>query len=266
MEEVYPLLVRSYLQFCNFRKNCLEKGVLDLSDLTWAYPTTLLPLFQFILLSGVKFKVPEAKSIKNYFLTITGNRTQDKQSSFIPIIKANRLDDSYIDQIYGLISSGGLCNENTIKYIIGELVANISEHSKCSQSFFMAQNYKKKGFLEAAFIDSGVTIPGSFRTAGLTKNNKDCESIKEAVSGKSTKPEGGRGYGLPSTTKILKDMNSDILIISGKGALYLNGTNKYVNGDILYNLTDHSKLDGTLVTFQTYFPVKNVDIYKGGYL
>jgi hypothetical protein len=40
----------------------------------------------------------------------------------------------------------------------------------------------------------------------------------KAITGTSTKPEGRRGNGLPSTIKILKDMNSDILIVSGKGA------------------------------------------------
>ena len=36
------------------------------------------------------------------------------------------------------------------------------------------------------------------------------------------------GHGLYSTTRIIKKMYGDILIVSGNGAMYMNGTNKYV--------------------------------------
>lgn len=109
-----------------------------------------------------------------------------------------------------------------------------------------------------------ITIPGSFADAGIRRSDKEC--IKESVTGTSTKPEGGRGHGLPSIIKILKAMNCDILIVSGKGALYLNGTNKYLKEDVLYKLDEFSKFDGTLISFQAYFPTKSVNIYEAGYL
>ncbi len=100
----------------------------------------------------------------------------------------------------------------------------------------------------------------------LNEGVKDSDCIKQAITGTSTEKEGGRGHGLPSITKILKEMNGDVFIVSGNGALYLNGTDKYVNKDISYNLDGDVALKGTLISFQVHLPIKAVDIYKRGYL
>ena len=265
-----PPLVRHYLEFCRYRNGADKQHCVDLSDAKWLYPTTILPIVGLIISKGpgFKYKRPKNPAVSRYLSVVTGQPPHNNASSFIPIIRAERLDDSYIEQIYKLIAHGhAISAMNALKYIIGELVANIDEHSKCNDSSFMAQNYKKMGFMEAAFFDNGITIPGSFREAGLYKDGMtDADCIRDAVGGISTKPEGGRGHGLPSTTKILKDMNSDILIVSGGGAAYLNGTDKYLNEDMLYNLDEFSSLDGTLISFQMHLPIHHIDIYEGGYL
>ena len=269
----YPPLVDNYLEFCRYRKSCNEKGMVDLSKAEWLYPTTLLPLVALIKSNGPQFKYvpPENKAVHRYFSLITGEPPHNKTDSFIPIIRANRLNDSYLNQMYSLVAEEESHDDskiqNAIKYVISELVANIDEHSKCNDSIFMAQNYPTRKFLEGGFFDNGITIPGSFRDAGLLKEGmKDSDCIKQAITGTSTKPEGGRGHGLPSTTKILKAMNGDVLLVSGKGALYLNGTNKYVQEDISYDLDDDMALNGTLISFRLHLPIKTVDIYKDDYL
>ncbi|MEM0143231.1 MAG: hypothetical protein QXL94_04695 [Candidatus Parvarchaeum sp.] len=269
MAEVVPPLVSHYIEFCRYRADSKKNGTLDLSEAKWFYPTTLLPLVNFASDNpNIKPKLPQKLEVRRYFSLITGQPTHNKTDSFIPIIKAARLGDSYFDQIYTLI-----CQDDSkesaqdIKYIIGELVANIDEHSKCNASFFMAQNYKKREFLEAAFFDNGITIPGSFREAGLYKKGmNDVDCIKEALTGTSTSPEYGRGHGLPSTTKILKAINSDIFIVSGNGAIYLNGTDKYLKEDIAYTTDEFAQLGGTLISFQIHLPIKHIDIYRPGYL
>ena len=99
-----------------------------------------------------------------------------------------------------------------------------------------------------------------------TMVGKELKYIEEAIKGASTKQEAGRGHGLPSIIKILKDMHSNIFIISRKGAIYINGTDKYMSGNIIYTADEFTKLDGTLVSFQIFYPINGVDIYKEGYL
>lgn len=269
----FPLLVNNYLEFCRYRKFYNKDGIVDLSKTEWLYPTTLLPLVALIKSNGpqFKYKPPENKAVREYFSLVTGDSHHSKTDSVIPVIRANRLNDSYLNQIYSLVAKDESHEDSrihvAIKYVIGELVANIDEHSKCNDSVFMAQNYNKLKFLEGGFFDNGITISGSFRDAKLVKEGvSDSDCIKRATTGTSAKKEGGRGHGLPSTTKIIKEMNGDLLVVSGKGALYLNGTNKYVKEDISYELDDDTALNGTLISFQVHLPIRSVDIYKDGYL
>ena len=268
-----PPLVNNYLEFCKYRKFYNKGGTVDLSKAEWLYPTTLLPLVALIKSNGSQFryKPPEKKAVRNYLDLVTGDPPHNNADSFIPIIRSNRLNDSYMQQIYTLIAAKELNDDirikTAIRYIISELVANIDEHSKCNDSIFMAQNYQKLKFMEGGFFDNGITIPGSFRDAELpTSGASDSDCIKQATEGTSTKKDGGRGHGLPSTTKIIKEMNGDIFIVSGNGGLYLNGTNKYVDNDMLYSLDDDTELNGTLISFRVHIPIKAFDIYKRGYL
>jgi hypothetical protein len=271
MELEYPPLIENYLCFCNYRKSLRASGTLNLEKIKWFYPTTLLPLSDLIKPKGVTFKhlPPKDRIARGYFDYITQDDDVHKANDSIPIIKASRLDDSYVDRIYSFIISNEK-NESirtAIKYVIGEIVANIDEHSGCNNSIFMAQSYRKIGYAEITFFDNGVTIPGSFKAAGILKDKMtDLDCIKEAINGVSTKPDAGRGHGLPSTTKILTAMNSDVLIVSGSGAVYLNGTDKYLKGDKTYVLGEDRALDGTLISFRMHLPIKAVDIYKSGYL
>ncbi len=267
----FPPLVENYLSFCRYRIQYEKEHTLDLSASTWFYPTTLLPLADLMSAAGqsLKYKPPSNVNARGYLSFITGNPPRKKSATFIPIVLAERLDDTYIDQIYELVCKKGEHNinqENAIKYIIGELVANIDEHSKCNRSIFMAQMYTKLNFLEATFFDNGVTIGGSFREAGISAEMNDAKCIVEATKGKSTKPEGGRGRGLPSTIKILKALKSDIVVVSGKGAVYLNGTDKYLKGDTEYRLDESLELHGTLISFRLHTPIPSINIYEDGYL
>ncbi len=271
MEEDYPPLIGNYLKFCQYRAEMEKSGILNLTDVEWFYPTTLLPLFNLVQPKGFTHKhlLPKDKTARSYFSYIMEDRDVHKASTAIPIIQAERLSNSYVDRIYSLIihRDGHQNIKTAIKYIINEIVANIDEHSGCNNSIFMAQSYPKKGFSEIAFFDNGVTIPGRFRAAGkLRPDMSDSDAIKCAIDGVSTKPEGGRGHGLPSTTKILKAMNSDILVVSGAGAAYLNGTDKYLKEDKLYMLGADRALNGTIISFRIYHPIMAVNIYEGGYL
>lgn len=258
----YPPLIKNYLAFCRYKQKS-KNGIVDLIDAPFLCPTTILPLANLIQQTPQsKYIPPKNTLVKRYFeLIINEESSKDDSDSFIPVHSSKRLNDADITHIYKLISKESK-DEQALKYIISELVANINEHSNCTMSSFMAQNYKKRGFLEAAFFDNGKTIPGSFKGSGFyDKSLEDSDYVGMALEGKSTKEEKGRGWGLPTTIKILKAMNSDIFIVSGKGAIYLTGTNKYLKGDTVYKLSDVLELSGTLIAFQIHLPLKHVSIY-----
>lgn len=258
----YPPLIRNYFEFCKYRQSS-KSGIVDLSEAAWLCPTTILPLVDLIQQTPqAKYTPPTNKKVKRYFeLIINEDSSKGDSDSFIPVHSSKRLNDADITHIYKLISEESK-DEQALKYIISELVANINEHSNCTRSSFMAQNYKRLGFLEASFFDNGKTIPGSFKGSGFyDKSLEDSQYVGMALEGKSTKEEKGRGWGLPTTIKILKAMNSDIFIVSGKGAIYVTGTNKYLKGDTVYKLSDDLELSGTLIAFQIHLPLKHVSIY-----
>ena len=261
----YPPLVNHYLQFCSLRRASERSGIADLSDIRFFCPTMTLPLVDLVKQNGFKYKPPTRSSVDYYFSMITNEESRASSQTFVPMHSSKRLNDADIGLIYSLLSKGSrLDDTQTFKYIIGELVANISEHSGCDDSSFIAQHYQKGGYMEAAFFDNGKTIGGSFRESNMyDRTLADTEYLKMALSGKSTKSEDeGRGSGLPSTTNILRAINSDVLIVSGTAAIYLNGTNKYLNVDVLYTLDDSLRLSGTLIGFQIHLPIKHVDIYE----
>lgn len=260
---VYPPLFGEYVEFC---KCMLDYPNLDKyeSDDRLHYPTALLPSLEFLhgIYTSGKLKLQKAGFLKDYILWFSEKENSEVRED---AVRSDRFNDSYADCIYQFFKSQGLENNTQpIKYVISELIANIAEHSRCNRSVFAIRANKRLNCIEAAFFDNGITIPGSFADAGIKRKSGEC--IREAVTGTSTKPEAGRGHGLPSTTKILKEMNCDILIVSGQAAFYLNGTNKYLEEDTLYELDEPSKLNGTLVSFQMYLPTKKVDIYRPGYL
>jgi hypothetical protein len=268
---VYPQMLKEYLEYCKYRDNYFKNGKLNLANLRWFYPSLTLLLREFIVSMNVSnFVYPSKGNITDYFKFICNPSSISTSGSSMPVIEAKRMDDSYMEHIYKIAFSGKFeertAVQNDIKYIFGEVVANIDEHSKCSKSFFTAQHYMNKGFFEAAFLDNGITIPGTFKQKGILKDLKDVEYIKKATEGISTKEGGGRGHGLPSICKIIKDMNGDILIVSGNGALYINGTDKYLKEDMVYSLSDSLKLGGTLVSLRLHMPINPVDFYKDDYL
>jgi hypothetical protein len=126
----------------------------------------------------------------------------------------------------------------------------------------MAQRYSKKGFVEVAFFDDGITIPGSLRKAGFNYS-KDLDAIKDAVNGKSSKENYERGYGLNTNVRMCTDVNGlggRVLVVSGRGAF------EYCSEESeqrLYNLRESPySLNGTLISVRIPYPAKEVNIYE----
>ena len=186
---------------------------------------------------------------------------EDRRSrTYVPLAKlpTNEGESStMLEHIYEVQRSdtsvfGG---EMALKYVVGELVDNIYQHSRFKIAFVMAQRYPKLGYIELAFIDNGITIQGSYKDHGLLF--QPWEAINKALNGLSTKGE-GRGWGLRTSIKIFRDgLGGQILIVSGGGAVYLDGSKEEP-----YKLSRAHRMNGTLISMRVPYPSQIVDIYK----
>jgi hypothetical protein len=261
-----PTLMNEYLEFCEFRRTALTSGILDLRNLKWVYPTTLLPLGSMIRGAGKKleYKPPEKEDVRGYIDHMVQMKSiaYSPGRSYIPIallprngINANEV----VKPIFKFHSNGEKYGgEGAFKYFIWELVNNIYEHSEFTESMVMAQRYEKKGFVEIAFLDNGITINGSLKKAGKGLD-EDFDAISRAMEGLSAKKDQGRGYGLWSTTRLcIEGLGGNMLIVSGAGAVYYGEARQLRKK---YKLSqEYLRLEGTLISLMIPYPAKKVEV------
>ena len=193
------------------------------------------------------FGIYEHKDPSGRFIPITFIKNTPDQSRFIaemvPLLHLNDNDSS------------------TIKYIIGELVRNVLEHSLSSDGATVAaQYYKKTNRISLGICDTGI---GLWKALQIWHPQTDTDAIQLAltpgISG-TTKREGGTsenaGAGLFFIKSIAKTTRSNFAIYSGNSAYILKKTRPDQKKPILkadpfkdsYILkTDLARFDGTLV-------------------
>lgn len=157
-------------------------------------------------------------------------RHKDPSGRFIPItfIKTSMDQSRFISDMVPLLH----LEENdtsTIKYIVGELVRNVLEHS-CSinGAVVSAQYFKNTNRISLAICDTGI---GLWKGLRIWKPRTDEEAIRLAltpgISG-TTRKEGGTsenaGAGLFFIKSIAKTTRSNFAIYSGKSAYILKKT------------------------------------------
>lgn len=255
-------MLEGYTKFCNYRKQCAQNGILDLEAESFLYPVTLLPLIVYILRTDPECIMPMTPSVRKYLQTITDTSRFNKSrgKTYLPLValpKNKNSANTIMKRLYEMCDYYGECGgENAFKYLIGEIVDNVYEHSEFTNALVMAQRYPKKGFMDVCFFDDGITINGCFKKHGLIGRN-DCNAILEATNGVSTKSK-ERGFGLNSTMRIFtKGTAGEMLIISGKGGLLTTEKNRQP-----YTLEKVLELTGTLVGFRIPFMRKEVNIYE----
>lgn len=194
-----PELVNDYRRFERIKSQSLMNGRIDLSSLTWIEPATLLPLVLYMReRNELSYIPPSSESVASYINTVMTSResTVRRYSSYIPIadLPSDRKEaENIIKRIYDLNSNGmEYGGENAFKYLIGEMVTNIYEHSMFNNALVMAQKYSKKKYVDVCFCDDGISIPGSFERAGMFFED-DFEAIGAAINGTSSKKNHERG-------------------------------------------------------------------------
>ena len=265
-----PSMWPEYRKFVEIRRETRTTGILNMGNVDWIYPTTLLPLTGFLLASGgrrLRYAPPSDHNVADYIrLMISGpSRSKQTRKSYVPnhlLPKDQAGADAILNRIMKLQNDGrGIGGRTAFAYLIGELTANIYEHSGFRNAMVMAQRYEKKGFVEVSFYDDGITIPGSLRKAGFSYPT-DLDAIKDAVNGRSSKEAYERGYGLGTNVKMCTDIDGlggKVLVVSGHGAFEYSLRR---SEQCLYNLGESSYiLDGTLIGVRIPYPSEEVSIY-----
>lgn len=143
-----------------------------------------------------------------------------------------------------------------IKYIIGETIDNITEHSETDRGFVFAQSYPSKGYLDLCIADRGISLLGSYQKARDYEILSDLEAMKAANRGISSKnlPEAeNRGYGIITSKRMLVEgLGGQYLMISGS-SFYFNG-----NGfDNFYTLPPGLRWQGTIIALRIPYQVSS---------
>jgi hypothetical protein len=257
-----PELVFQYNKFCKCKGIFEKTGRIDLHRETFFPPTFSLPLALFLMEhSDAPTIMPANQDARTYFHTIFRTRMEDRRTkTYVPLVQLPSdvkdagfvLQSVYEIQKDDLSSFGG---ETAFKYVVGELVDNIYEHSRFEIAFVMAQRYPRLGYLELAFLDNGISIQGSYRRHGM--RFKPWEAIVEALNGLSTKSQ-ERGWGLRTSIRIFREgLAGRILIVSAGGALYMDAKRMFQ-----YRLKREQHMKGTLISMRIPHPSPVVDIYK----
>lgn len=201
----------------------------DLTGLRWASPLQILPLAILIKQNKLTFTYPRNADCDSYLRFIgfpDGKRTVNIGNNHIPILEfPTRTEDKIISndpdsQLFHLFSDYVGAKPNSLGWIansISEMVDNIQQHAKVNSAYILAQFYPGKKFLDICILDTGVSIPGSYEEHKIDFKT-DGEAVKKALSGVSTRKEGGRGRGLPTTMGAVSNLfGGKALVMSRKG-------------------------------------------------
>ncbi len=146
--------------------------------------------------------------------------------------------------------------KTAFNYLLGEILDNVYTHSKFEHAWVVVFRDEVAKKVEICFLDDGVTIPGNFTKHNIPFTDEP-NAVRKAATGTSTKNDVERGYGLPTTLKIVtKGLGGEALILSRAGGLAINGEKS-----TLYRLAGPYVLHGTMVSFRFPFTIKTLNIY-----
>ena len=157
-----------------------------------------------------------------------------KGKTYVPVVSFPAIAES--DQKDVILSAvedviiSQLCITSNIaqglKYVISETIDNITEHSQSERGYIFAQAYPTKGFLDICIADTGITLLGSYKAAGIVDYESDIEAIQAAnrrISAKNLPNAENRGFGIYTTKQMLiNGLGGQYMILSGE-ALYMKG-------------------------------------------
>ena len=262
----YPDLVQNYAEYARINASYLETGSVDLADVRFIYPTTLLPLSGLITSSPSCYVEPTQSAPRGYISTILcpSPRGQGKSHVSLAELPHDKEESSAVlSDIFSMCKSMGKQDgsRSALVYAVSELVDNIYEHSQFTRALVIGQRYDYKGFADISFYDDGMTIPGSLKAK---VDGSPTKRVCAALGGESAK-DVSRGFGLRTTFDLFTSgLDSDFFVASGAGAAYGGKEASAYGGKegvLAYKLPGPAKIDGTLITVRVPLEPPAVNIY-----
>lgn len=237
-----------------------QKDIINLSNISFSQPIITLPLAALISESELNFIKPVDSNCFNYlkYFNFPDGLTEFKKlsSGYIPIYKfsASKADQKSLkDKSEILENLINICLSkigspkgavSALNIAVDEIISNIEDHSDAQFGWINAQYYPSKKYLDICILDRGITIADRYKKSGKIVGN-DLEALKNALEGKSSKPEKIRGSGLPTFTKLItQGFDGEIVIISGNAIVYASKKSQ----PIVKNLS--VKWSGVIVAFR----------------
>ncbi len=178
--------------------------------------------------------------------------------TYIPIInfptdlKFTRERNEILSTVESLLSHQVHAQSNItagLKYLIGENIDNIIEHSDSERGYIFSQAYPSKKYLDICIADNGISLLGSYCKMKENMYIDHLSAMKAANSGISTKnlPDAeNRGYGIKTSKKMLVDGLSGYFVMLSGNALFLKS--KSINQ--FSALPDIATWQGTIVAMR----------------
>lgn len=181
-----------------------------------------------------------------------------KNTDYIPLVKfaSSSSEEDSMDKIIGIVEDviisqiGDIPNVSTgLRYIIGECIDNIVQHSKSQYGTICAKVNKERKYIDLCIADNGITLLGSYKNNNDEDICSDLEAIMAANLGISTKnlPDAeNRGFGIVTSKRMLiEGLQGQFFMISGNAmTVSSNNCRQYVE------LQEDIPCKGTIVIYR----------------
>lgn len=239
-------------------------GVLDFGNFKWAWPLTTAPLAAVISESG-----REVVNCSSYLETVGFPKGKEsvedlRRPTYIPLVRISnspiglneKLESRFSELVLNNIDFAGNFR-NAWSYTLGEMVANLTEHSKSTYGWLFAQYWPKLEYLDFVIVDRGHGFRRVYEEAHR-KVYTDQEALRLALLGHSVKKDKERGYGIRTTKKLITgaEIKGNFFIISGGFGYYSDS-----NRDLWIDLSPW-QWKGAIILCRARRVQKPVDIYK----
>jgi 2-hydroxy-3-keto-5-methylthiopentenyl-1-phosphate phosphatase len=205
-----PSLLSDYQKYLDIEKSP-EMDSLDLQHIRFISPASFLPsIYLANSLEINPLNIQFHENTLEHGLKILG--LSKGNSNMIPrmiahiggydAIQKNKIITSFDTKIRELIfrnNTKGYIeygNEETFRYVTGEMLSNVEQHSMADKIYSYSQLYPNEGYVEVGILDDGITIPGKYeRSCPLFTDQEinpydfknDCDAINRCLNGISTK-------------------------------------------------------------------------------
>ncbi|MBI5134996.1 sensor histidine kinase [Candidatus Uhrbacteria bacterium] len=234
LEETLKELQRLTEQFQSLRRNEEHWITID----AHRDPLSFLPALTTLL--------SQQKQREGYLIQITAEHTQGV------LIDPSENATNLLEQTLAPLEKIRPDIRTTILYIIGELIDNLHEHAQTPLGIATSALGQERFSLTVA--DMGVSIPNAYRQSHIAVSD-ECEALRKALNGISTKTVEERGTGLPSIQRAITQLfNGELWLISASAALR-------AHHDVIECHALPFFWQGTIAHLQSPLPQQSINLY-----